>query len=337
MSQPKLQSAIVLGTGMSVPERILSNADLEKLVDTNDEWIVSRTGISERRMCGPDDYSSTLGIAAAKQALENSGITADQVDLIICSTTTPDYPWPSTACQIQHGIGATHAAAFDLSAACSGYTYSVAVAAGLIEGGAMKYILVIGADTLTKQINWEDRGTCILFGDGAGATLFGPGKPDEGVLSSHLGSEGAGFYQIWVGAGGLREPVVGPPPKDRPWYIQMAGAEVYKFAVKIMGEAALTALEKAEMSAADVSLFIPHQANIRIINAAAERMHLPDDKVFVNVQKYGNTSGASIPMALHEAVISGRVIAGDVLVFVGFGAGLTWGANVIRWRTESHA
>lgn len=328
------RNAGILGVGMTVPDKVLTNADLEKMVETSNEWIVTRTGIEERRITTPEETSATLGLAAAQQALEDARVAAEELDLIICATATGDHPWPATACLIQAQLGAKRAAAFDLSAACSGFTYALATASGFVQSGAMRRVLVIGVDTLTKQLDWTDRGTCILFGDGAGAAVLGPCAPDEGILASSLGADGSGFEQIWLEAGGCKVPMSQEAISDRRHFIHMRGAEVYKFAVKIMGEVCLEALCRANLSPDDVGLFIPHQANIRIIKAAAERMSLPWDKVFVNVHKYGNTSAGSIPIALTEAVQQGRVKRGDVLVFVGFGAGLTWGANVVRWSKE---
>jgi 3-oxoacyl-[acyl-carrier-protein] synthase III len=324
-------NAGILGVGMAVPDKVLTNADLERMVETNDEWITSRTGIKERRIAGDDETSFTLGLEASRRALDNAGVHPEEIDLIICATATPDYPWPATACLIQDRLGTKRAAAFDLSAACSGFTYGLATAAGFIQTGAARRILVVGVDTLSKQVDWTDRGTCILFGDGAGAAVVGPCPPGEGILGSSLGADGSGFEQIWLEAGANRKPVTHSLIEEKRHFIHMKGAEVYKFAVKIMGEACLDALCRANLTPKDVSLFIPHQANIRIINAAADRMDLPPEKVFVNVEKYGNTSAGSIPIALTEALEQGRVRRGDVLVFVGFGAGLTWGANVVRW------
>ena len=329
-------NAGILGVGMAVPDKVLSNADLERMVETNDEWITTRTGIKERRICSPEETSSTLGILAARRALADAGVAAEEIDLVICATATGDYPWPATACLIQREIGAARAAAFDLSAACSGFTYGLACASSMIQTGAHRRVLVVGVDTLTKQVDWNDRGTCILFGDGAGAVVLGTCAPDEGVLSSFLGADGHGFDQIWLESGGNRVPVTIQMMEEGRNFIRMKGAEVYKFAVKIMGEACIEALCRANLTPEDVSLFIPHQANIRIINAAAERMKLPPEKVFLNVHKYGNTSAGSIPIGLAEAVHEGRVNRGDVLVFVGFGAGLTWGANVVKWSRDEN-
>lgn len=327
-------NAGILGIGMAVPERVLTNADLEKIVDTSDEWIVTRTGIRERRICASDETTSSLSIQAARRALDHAGVLPEQLDLIICATATGDYIWPATACIIQDKLGAKRAAAFDLSAACSGFVFGLATAAGFIQSGAMRRVLLVGADTLTKQINWEDRGTCILFGDGAGAAVLGPCPPDEGILASSMGTDGSGLELILLEAGGTKNPVTPEAIQQKKNCIFMRGQEVYKFAVKIMGEVCLDALCRAHLTPRDVDLFVPHQANIRIIHAAAERMGLPLERIYINVHKYGNTSAASVPIALTEALEEGRVHRGDILVFVGIGAGLTWGANVVRWSRE---
>ncbi|MGC8667033.1 MAG: beta-ketoacyl-ACP synthase III [Chthonomonadales bacterium] len=327
-------NAGILGVGMALPERILTNADLERMVDTSDEWIVTRTGIRERRIAGPEDSAATLGEAAARQALDDAGITPEDLDLIICATTTGDYLFPATACLIQHGLGASKAAAFDLSAACAGFVFALENASLFVRTGRCRYALVIGADTLTRFVNWKDRSTCVLFGDGAAAAVVGPCAEDEGILATALGTDGSGAEQIYIPAGGARRPVDCTVLAQKLNTIAMRGAEVFKFAVKIMGEAALEALQLAGLEPEQVDLFIPHQANIRIIDAAAKRMGLPPEKVFVNVERYGNTSAASIGIALREALDRGLVRRGSVLVFVGFGAGLTWGANVLRWNRD---
>ncbi len=328
------QNAGIIGAGMAVPDRILTNAALAATVDTSDDWIVSRTGIRERRICSPEESCSTLGAVAARRALESACVAAQEVDLIICATATGDHLWPSTACLIQQKIGATRAAAFDLGAACSGFAYGLETGCGFIRSGGMKRVLVVGVDTLSKQVDWTDRSTCVLFGDGAGAAVLGPCGDGEGVLASCLGADGNGFDLIKLELGGTKNPITAESLADKGQYLMMRGAEVYRFAVRIMVEACETALCRAGLTFSDVDLFIPHQANLRIIEAASQRMGLPEEKVFTNVAKYGNTSAASIPMALTEAIAAGRVQRGSVLVFVGFGAGLTWGANVIRWSQD---
>lgn len=324
----------IAGLGVGIPHEVVTNHDLEKRIDTTDEWIVTRTGIRERRIAPPEIATSDLAAQAAVQALQNAGRTAEEVDLIVVATATPDMPWPSTACLVQAKIGASRAAAFDLNAVCSGFVYALWTASQAVETGAYRCVLVIGADILSRQVNWEDRATCVLFGDGAGAVVLTPVEEPYGVLSGVLGADGTGAPLLHVPAGGTREPLSAEVIAQKRHTIQMRGREVFKFAVTIMGEVSVQALEKAGIAPEEVSLFIPHQANIRIIQAAAERLNLPMERVFVNVDRYGNTSAASIPIALYEAWASGRLRKGDVVVVVGFGAGLTWGACVIRWAYE---
>lgn len=327
-----LCNAGIVGLGMCVPDRILTNEDLAQIVETNDEWIVSRTGIKERRITEPDVASSDLAIVAAQRALKDAGIAPEDLDLILCATATGDYVWPATACIIQDKIGAKRAAAFDLSAACAGFCYGLATAAGFIQTRAMRHVLVVGVDTLTKQINWEDRSTCILFGDGAGAAVLAPCAPNEGILASALGADGSGLQSVWMPAGGVRTPLTQEGIDQKLNCITMKGAEVYKFAVKVIPETLEEALARACLRPCDVSLLVMHQANLRIINAVAERLGVPSEKVFVNVQRYGNTSAASVPIALTEAQEQGLLKRGDIVATVGFGAGLVWGANVLRWN-----
>lgn len=324
--------AVVHGIGHAVPHKILSNADLEKMVATTDEWITQRTGIHERRMCEPGDTCSSLATTASLEAIADAGIAAEELDLIVCGTVTGDYPFPSTSCLVQERIGAKNAGAYDVGAACAGFIYSLCTAAALIESGQMNKILVIGVDTLTRLVDWTDRSTCVLFGDGAGAVvLCAEENSDRGMLKTVLLSDGSGAKYIDLQAGGSVHPACDPASAAARNTIYMAGAEVYRFAVVAMGDACCRALELAGFQAADIDLFVPHQANLRIIQAAAERLKLPDDKVFTNVQKYGNTSGGSIPLALYEAQKEGRLKPGMLVMTVGFGAGLVWGANIIRW------
>jgi 3-oxoacyl-[acyl-carrier-protein] synthase-3 len=324
------QSVGIIGTGKYLPERILTNHDLEKIVETNDEWIKTRTGISERRIASPDQAASDLAVPAALQALEKANITADQLDLIIVATVTPDMAFPSTASIVQERIGAKKAAAFDLSAACSGFIYALANGRNFISGGMGKYVLVIGVEVLSRITDYQDRATCILFGDGAGAAVLGEVPGERGFKSFELGSDGSGADLLKV-CGGSRNPLSQELLDDRKNFIYMAGNEVFKFAVRVMGSAAEAAVEKAGFSKSDVDLLVPHQANIRIIQSAMDRLELPVDKCMINLEKYGNMSAASIPVALCEAVEQGRVNEGDVLVFVGFGGGLTWGATCLVW------
>ncbi|HZW83596.1 MAG TPA: beta-ketoacyl-ACP synthase III [Candidatus Deferrimicrobium sp.] len=327
----KLRSVGISGLGSCLPDKILSNTDLEKIVDTNDEWIVSRTGISERRIADADTALSDICVVAAKRALEDAGVHAEELDLILVATVTPDFVFPSTACILQEKLGAKKAAALDIEAGCSGFLYGLAVGSQFIATGMYNKVLVIGGETLSKLLDMTDRGTCILFGDGAGAAVLSPVEDGNGFLSFVLGAQGQGGENLCVPAGGSRNPASEETIKNRQHFIKMSGNEVFKFAVRIMGEAAVQSLEKAGLSTKDVDVLIPHQANIRIIDAAMKRLDLDRDKVVVNLDKYGNMSAASIPVALDEAVKEGRIKNGDTLVMVGFGAGLTWGACTIKW------
>jgi len=321
----------IIGTGKYVPERILTNQQLEQMVETNDEWIVTRTGIKERRMAAATEATSDLAFEAAKRAIEAAGLTAEDIDLIIVSTITPDMFFPSTACLLQTKLGASKAAAFDLSAACSGFIYGLATASNMIATGMYKHVLVVGAETLSRITDYTDRNTCILFGDGAGAVVLGQVEEGRGFRSFELGADGSGGELLKVSGGGSRMPSSEQSISEKQHYIHMAGNDVFKFAVRIMGSAAEDALAKAGLAKEDVDLLIPHQANIRIIQSALNRLNLPEEKAMINLDKYGNMSAASIPVALAEAVEQNRVKEGDTLVFVGFGGGLTWGASVLVW------
>ncbi|MCR8630852.1 ketoacyl-ACP synthase III [Paenibacillus sp. N5-1-1-5] len=321
----------IIGTGKYVPDRVLTNKELEQMVETNDEWIVSRTGIRERRLASVEQASSDLAYEASIQALQAAGITAEQLDLIIVATITPDMSFPSTACLLQDRLGAKKAAAFDLSAACSGFIYGLANASNFIAMGQYKYALVVGAECLSKITDYTDRNTCILFGDGSGAVVLGEVAEGRGFKSFELGADGSGGELLKVTGGGSRCPVSSQSIENKQHFIYMAGSEVFKFAVRIMGNAAEEALRKAGMDKSAIDLLVPHQANIRIIQSALNRLDLSEDKCMINLHKYGNVSAASIPIALAEAVEEGRVNEGDCLVLVGFGGGLTWGASVIVW------
>lgn len=321
----------VIGTGKYVPEKILTNSDLEKMVDTNDEWIVSRTGIKERHIAAPDQATSDLAYEAAIKALESAGMTGSDLDLIIVATITPDSSFPSTACILQDRLGAKGAAAFDLSAACSGFVYGLASATSFIQSGMYNNALVIGADCLSRITDYTDRNTCVLFGDGAGAVVVGEVPEGRGFKAFDLGAEGAGGSLLQMEGGGSRMPASAETVENKKHYIYMNGREVFKFAVRVMGTATIEVLRKAGMERTDVDLFVPHQANIRIIQSAMQRLELPEEKVVVNVDKYANTSAASIPLALVEAAEEGRMKAGDTVLMVGFGGGLTWGASVLVW------
>jgi 3-oxoacyl-[acyl-carrier-protein] synthase-3 len=323
--------ASILGTGSYVPARVLSNAELATQVDTTDEWIRSRTGIAERRIAAEGEQTSDMGVKAAERALVKAGLKAEQLDAIICATLTPDYPWPATACLIQQKLHAPQALAFDLSAACSGLVYALAVAEGLIAAGSAKHVLIVGSEKLSSILDWSDRNTCVLFGDGAGAMVLGPSNGKAVIRSMTLGADGSQVEKLYQPAGGTACPASIDSVQKKLHFLKMEGKEVFKFAVKIMGEASAQAMTQAGWKAEDISLFVPHQANIRIIESAAKFMGLPMDKVFVNLDKYGNTSAASVGLALDEALGQGMVKAGDKLVLVAFGAGLTWAATAIEW------
>jgi len=328
---PQLRGAGIVGIGSFAPQKILTNFDLEKIVDTSDEWIVTRSGIRERHIVEDGTAASDLALEASKRALECAGLPAEKIDCVICATITGDMPFPATSCLIQDGLGAASAAAFDLQAGCSGWVYSLAVGSHFVQMGTYDHVLIVGVDILSRFTDWTDRATCVLFGDGAGAVVLGPTAPGTGVLAASLGADGSGRELLKMEAGGSRLPASEETVRNGQHLIRMEGREVFKFAVRIMGEASIKALGMCGLTPEDVDLFVPHQANIRIIEAAAARLNLPDDKVFVNVQSYGNTSAASIPLALDEAYRLGRVKEGDVVVIVGFGAGLTWAAGVLKW------
>ena len=330
----KLCNAGILGTGFYVPEKIMTNADLEKIVETSDEWIVERTGIKERRIAEDNQPMSDLALRAAKAALADAGVAAEDLDLIIVATLTSDRIIPSTACMIQNLLGAKHAAAFDLSAACSGFAYAASVAAQFIETGAYKKALVIGAETLSKYINWEDRNTCVLFGDGAGAAVLGQVEEGYGILSFDLGSDGSGGDAIQIPSSGSLMPVSKESIDQKLNLIHMNGRDVFKFAVKAMGKTVKNSLAKIDMPQDKIDWLVPHQANIRIIESAAKRLSMPMDKVIVNIHKYGNMSAACIPIALAEAAAAKRFKKGDIIALSGFGAGLTWASCIIRWSKE---
>ena len=326
-----LRRSGILGTGSSLPEKVMTNYDLEKIVDTSHDWIVSRTGIHSRRIADENIATSDLSTEAAKQALERANIKAEQLDLIIVATVTPDMLFPSTACLVQSNLGAKNAAAFDLEAACSGFLYSVAIADQFIRTGVYNYVLVIGAETLSKIMNWKDRNTCILFGDGAGAVVLGPTEEERGIMSTYLGADGNGGKFLSMPGGGSRNPASIQSIEQDLHYIHMEGNEVFKFAVRIMAEAAEKALDLCGLDVDDINYLVPHQANTRIITSAAKRLKLHMDKVYVNLDVYGNMSAASVPVALDEALMNGKIKKGDNVVLVAFGGGLTWGSCVIKW------
>lgn len=332
MTTKNEKSVGIIGIGSYVPARAVTNKDMEAIVETSDEWISERTGIKCRHFVADDEHTSDIATRAAERALKDANLTADDIDLIVVATATPDMLFPSTACLVQHNLNASKAAAYDLSAGCSGFMYSIATASQFIKTGLYKYVLVIGAETLSRLMDFTDRNTCVLFGDGAGAVVLGEVPEGFGILGVHLGSDGGGGPLLSLPAGGTRIPATEESVKKRLHYIHMEGNEVFKFAVKIMGEAAFRALEQAGMQASDVDWLIPHQANIRIIQSAAKRLKMPMEKVVVNVDRHGNTSSASIPIALEEAIHDSRIKSGQTVVMVGFGAGLTWASTVIRWH-----
>lgn len=319
----------IVGTGMSVPERRLTNFDLAQMVDTSDEWIRTRTGIVERRIVRPDQTTSDLATAAAEQALSRADLSPSQVDFVLVATVTPDMIFPSTASLVQHRLGARRAGAADVGVACSGFIYALAMGAQFIATGLYETVLVIGAECMSHLVDWTDRSTCVLFGDGAGAVVLQPVPPGYGLLGIDLGSDGSSADHLKV----VDDYPANPQAAKfgRHPYIRMNGNEVFKFAVRIQGEACERVLHRCHLRPAEVDWFIPHQANIRIIDAAAKRLGLPPEKVFVNVHRYGNTSAASIPIALAEADEQGLLRRGDNVLMVGFGAGLTWGAALVRW------
>ncbi len=323
--------AHITGWGIAVPEKKLTNNDLMQMVETSDEWIVSRTGIHERRIAGANESTATLASKAALQALSNAGLSPVEVDLIIVASSTPEYIFPATACLVQDHIGATNAGAFDLSAACTGFIYALSMAASQIRTGAIKSALVIGSETLSRFVNWEDRETCILFGDGAGAFVLQASEAPGGVLTSALHSDGSGAKSLMLPAGGSRQPTTMETVRQGMHYIQMNGREIFRFATRVMAKATEKVVDQAGLKIEDVNLIIPHQANQRIIEAAARGLKLPTERFMVNLDHYGNTSTASIPLATYEAVEQGRLQPGDYIVLVGFGAGLTWGALLAQW------
>ena len=323
--------AHVTGWGMAVPEKILTNHELAQTVDTNDEWIVSRTGVRERRIAGPEDTTASLATEAAIHALEIANLGPEKLDLIIVATSSPEHIFPATACLVQDQIGAVNAGAFDLSAACSGFIYALNMATLSIRSGAIKNALVIGSETLSRFVNWKDRNTCILFGDGAGAFVLQASDLPGGLLSAVMRSDGSGANSLSLPAGGSKIPTSAETVAQELHYIQMNGREVFRFATRVMSQATQEAVASAGLKMADIHLIIPHQANERIIEAAARGLDFPMERVVVNVGRYGNTSTASIPIATCEAIKDGRLHSGEKAVFVGFGAGLTWGAAVVQW------
>jgi len=323
--------AKIISTGSYLPEKVLTNHDLERMVETSDEWIMERSGIRQRCIAPAKQACSDLAYEAAKAALKNAGLKGKELDLILVATCTPDYPLPATACVLQDRLGAKNAAAFDLNAACSGFLYALSVANAYIQAGVYKRILIIGAEVLSKVTDWEDRTTCVLFGDGAGAAIVEPTTEDRGILSIDLYADGSMGDLLKIHAGGSRMPASKETVAKKLHFIKMKGNETFKYAVKTLERLVLETLEKNNLKASELTLLIPHQANLRIIKATAERLGLPMSKVLVNIDRIGNTSAASIPIALDEAVSTGRLRPGDYVLLEAFGGGLTWASALIRW------
>jgi 3-oxoacyl-[acyl-carrier-protein] synthase-3 len=323
--------AKITGTGSYVPEKVLTNLELEKTIDTSDEWIRTRTGICERHIAADDENTSDLATKAAERAMAMAGATPDEIDLIVVGTITGDYPWPATACIVQNNLGARNAGAFDVSAACSGFLYAFSCAVDRIEAGRCKKAVVVGAEILTRIINWEDRNTCILFGDAAGAVVLEAAEGDSGVLSTHLHADGEHLELLYQPGFGTKFTPSVEALESKNYFLNMQGNEVFKVAVRSMSSVAKIALEANDIPVEDVDLFIPHQANIRILNATAKKIGLKEEQVYINVDRFGNTSGATIPLALDEANRAGRVKKGDILLLDAFGGGFTWAAALLRW------
>ena len=323
--------AQILGWGTGLPERSMHNEEFEKFMDTNDEWIHSRTGISERRVAGEGETTSTLAVKAARAALAAADMDPRRIDFILVATCTPDKLMPATAPMVQQAIGATSAGAADVNAACAGFMYGLVMATSLIASGMYRNVLVIGADTLTRWLDWEDRRTSILFGDGAGALILTATEQPTGLISHQLGSDGSGADLLHIPGGGSAAPSTRDTVDQRDHFIKMDGRSVFKFAVQIVVNSTRAVLEQAGLAASDLALFIPHQANARIVEAAAKSLQLPESKVFMNLQNYGNTSAASIPIAMCDAIEQGVLCPGDNVALCGFGAGLTWGSAIFQW------
>lgn len=322
----------VAGTGSYLPSKVLSNADLEKLVDTSDDWITSRTGIKERRVAGEDESTSHLATAAAREALEQTGVAPEDVEVIIVATITPDTLTPATACYVQEQLGADRAVAFDVSAACSGFLYAMEIARSLIATGSKKNALIIGAEKLSAFVDWSDRNTCVLFGDGAGAAVLLPAEEDGGrILSSHVGTDGRQTELLNIPGGGSACPITIDNASDKLATLAMQGREVFKHAVNAMRDASKIAIEEAGLDASDIDMVIPHQANLRIIDAIVDRLEVSSERVFINLEKYGNTSAAAVAIALDEANRQECIKKGDHILLVAFGAGLTWASAAIKW------
>lgn len=326
-----MKRARVIGTGSYLPEKVLTNFDLEKMVDTNNEWIVARTGIEQRRIAADNECTSDLATKAAERALEMAGVSAEEIDLIVMGTITGDYPWPATACVVQNNLGAKNAYAYDVSAACSGFVYALSSAVDFLEAGRGKKALVIGAEILSRIIDWKDRNTCVLFGDGAGAVVLDLQEGESGILSSHMHSDGSYLELLYQPGFGAKYPVSSEAVNDKNHFLKMQGNEVFKVAVRSLAEVSLEAIEANNITVDDIGIFIPHQANRRILEATAKRVGLSEEQSFINVHKYGNTSGATIPIAMDEVNRQGLLKEGDLMLLAAFGGGFTWGSVLLRW------
>jgi len=325
------QNAGIIGMGHSYPEGILTNADLEKMVDTNDEWITTRTGIKQRHKAKPDEYTSQFGTKAALQALKRAGLEPTDIDIIVCATTTPDQIMPSTGALIQAQIGATNAAGMDVFAACSGFLYGITMVESMIRTGQIRYALVVGAEILTKYVDYTDRGTCVIFGDGAGAAVLGPVPEGKGILATKIKSDGRYEEQLFCPGGGTKLGTTHETIENRDHFFKMRGNELFKVAVRSMADISAEMVEKAGYTVDDIDIVIPHQANQRITDAVASRLGVPDEKVYSNIAEMGNTSSASIPIAIDECIESGRIKEGSLVLLTAFGGGVTWGGTVIRF------
>ncbi len=328
-----MSSVIIKGVGSYVPEKVLTNEDLSKIVDTSDEWIVSRSGIKERRFAADGQTTSDMAFLAAKAAIENAGLVAEDIDLILVATITPDMPFPSTACLVQHQLGLKNISCLDVEAACSGFVYGLEVGKAMLLGGRFRNALVIGAEKLSSIMDFEDRTTCVLFGDGAGAVVLSKtDEPDVGILGTLTRSDGSAANLLHMPAGGSATPATADSVSSRQHFLKMNGKEIFKVAVRLMEKVSIDLLEELNMTTDDIDCVVPHQANIRILDTLAGRLNIPTSKFFNNIERYGNTSAASIPIALDEAVRAGKIKSGDHLFLVAFGAGLTWGSCVIKWK-----
>jgi 3-oxoacyl-[acyl-carrier-protein] synthase-3 len=320
----------ISGCGMYVPEKVLTNADLEKIVDTSDEWITQRTGIKQRRIAGEGETSSSMGIAAGRRALESAGLTPEDIDLVICGTATPDFQFPATACLIQSALG-IKGGAFDIEAGCTSFMYALSMASSMVAGGTIRNVLVVGTEVLSRIMDWTDRSTCVLFGDGAGAVVVSAAQHGAFDPVFVLGADGSGASALYIPAGGSSQPAADNTVRDGLHFVRMAGPEVFRFATHVVVESSRQVMDKLGLTPDDIDLFIPHQANERIIDSSLKRLRFPRERCFINIEKYGNTSSASIPIALTEAHEQGRLTPGMTLLMVGFGAGLTWAAGAMQW------